>query len=103
MDCGIPNLNSNLNLVVIFQAKSLYSKERTNCQLKFIQQIFFDNFEQWLPNFQVQDNELLVVPTATVTQEQVTPSEQFFFELQKKLTDYYINFQTNIQMKNCFL
>ena len=40
VDCGIPNLNSNLNLVVIFQAKSLYSKERTNCQLKFIQQIF---------------------------------------------------------------
>ena len=40
VDCGIPNLNSNLNLVVIFQAKSLYSNERTNCQLKFIQKIF---------------------------------------------------------------
>ena len=40
VDCGIPNLNSNLNLVVIFQAKILYSNERTNCQLKFIQKIF---------------------------------------------------------------
>ena len=41
--------------------------------------------------------------TATVTHGQVSPSEQFFLELQKKLSDYYINFQTNIQMKNCFL
>ena len=34
--------------------------------------------------------------TATVTHGQVTPSEQFFLELQKKLSDYYINFETNI-------
>ena len=34
--------------------------------------------------------------TATVTHGQATPSEQFFLELQKKLSDYYINFETNI-------
>ena len=85
-------------------SKKFIFKRTHKLSIKVYPKDFFDNFEQWLPNFQVQDNELLVVPTATVTQEQVTPSEQFFFfELQKKLTDYYINFQTNIQMKNCFL
>ena len=34
--------------------------------------------------------------TATVTHGQVSASEQFFLELQKKLSDYYINFETNI-------
>ena len=48
------------------------------------------------------DGDQLLLLTATVTHGQVTPSEQFFLELQKNPSDYYINFQTNIQMKNFF-
>ena len=43
---------------------------------------------------------VLVYTTATVTHGQVTPSEQIFFELQKKLTDRKQSFkQTFISIK----
>ena len=48
--------------------------------------------KQWAKIIKIEQGSI----TAMVTHGQATPSEQFFLELQKKLSDYYINFETNI-------